>query len=95
MGHEAVKMGKDGASDYKASLGMKMFWFYVFFYVLYTIVNVNWPSIMAKHMLGVNVAMLWGMGLIILAMVQALIYHYLCTKAEQEAEANDSKEAGV
>ncbi|MBB5022146.1 DUF485 domain-containing protein [Desulfurispira natronophila] len=85
MGHgPAVKLGKDNASPYKAKLGIKLFWFYALLYMGFVVINLNWPTLMATHMLGMNFALAYGLGLIIIAMIMAFIYNHMCTKAERE-----------
>ncbi|ADU66982.1 hypothetical protein Selin_2262 [Desulfurispirillum indicum S5] len=90
MGHgPAVKLGKDNASPYKAKLGIKMFWVYALLYLGFVVINLNWPSLMAAHVLGMNFALAYGLGLIVIAMVMAMVYNYFCTKAEREMNKDE------
>lgn len=83
MGHgPAVKLGKDNASAYKTKLGVSMFVVYTIVYAIFVIINATNPKAMEKIVMGQTAAVLWGFGLIALALVQAVIYNHLCTKAE-------------
>lgn len=83
MGHgPAVKLGKDNASAYKTKLGVKMFVAYTIVYAIFVVINATNPKAMETIVMGQTAAVLWGFGLIALALVQAVIYNHLCTKAE-------------
>ncbi|MHC1788731.1 MAG: DUF485 domain-containing protein [Solidesulfovibrio sp.] len=59
-----------------------MFFLYTIIYAGFVIINVYSPTMMELDVLGVNLAVVYGFGLIVFAMFQALIYNHLCTKAE-------------
>ena len=85
MGHgPAVKLGKDDASAYKTKLGVKMFIAYTVVYATFVGLNTVNPRVMETIIFGQTAAVIWGFGLIILALVMALIYNRLCTKAEEQ-----------
>ena len=85
MGHgPAAKLGKDDASSYKTRLGVKMFTIYTVVYASFVIVNTTNPKVMESIIFGQTAAVIWGFGLIILALVMALFYNRLCTKAEEQ-----------
>jgi len=86
MLHEpAAKAGKDPASPYKMRLGVQMFFVYAIVYVGFVAINIIKPVLMEKIIfLGLNLAVVYGFGLIIFAMILALIYNSLCTKKENE-----------
>ncbi len=79
----AVKLGKDNASDYKGALGIKLFIVYTIVYAIFVAINVYDATIMDKLVGGQNVAVVYGFGLIVLALIMALIYNALCNKAEK------------
>ena len=84
----ASDWGDDKASDYKSSLGIKMFVFYCFFYVVYVIINVFSPKTMGVEVFaGLNLAVVYGFGLIILAAIMGTIYNSMCTSAEDTLNA--------
>jgi uncharacterized membrane protein (DUF485 family) len=85
MGHgPAVKLGKDNASTYKTRLGVKMFVIYTIVYFTFVTINATNPKAMETVVMGQTAAVIWGFGLIGLALVQAIIYNHFCTKAESE-----------
>jgi uncharacterized membrane protein (DUF485 family) len=86
----AVKMGKDNASPYKQSLGIKLFIAYALVYTGFVVINTIMPKMMEKEIaLGQNLAVVYGMGLIVLAIVMGLIYNHMCTKKEDELNTDD------
>jgi len=83
MGHgPAVKLGKDNASGYKTRIGIWMFILYTLTYAGFIAINTVKPTLMEVTFGGLNLAMVYGIGLIVFAFVLALIYNSLCTKAE-------------
>ncbi|PLX88108.1 MAG: hypothetical protein C0618_05275 [Desulfuromonas sp.] len=85
MGHgPAVKLGKDNASAYKTKLGVGMFIAYTIVYAIFVVINATNPKAMESIVMGQTAAVMWGFGLIALALVQAVIYNHLCTKAEEQ-----------
>ncbi|WP_027714798.1 DUF485 domain-containing protein [Desulfuromonas sp. TF] len=83
MGHgPAVKLGKDNASAYKTRLGIWCFFAYTAVYFSFVAVNTIKPSFMQKVVMGQTVAVVFGFGLIILALVMAVVYNHFCTAAE-------------
>lgn len=78
----AVKLGKDNASGYKTKLGVKMFIAYTLVYAVFVAINATNPKAMQSIVLGQTAAVIWGFGLIALALVMAVIYNHLCTRAE-------------
>ncbi len=83
MGHgPAVKLGKDNASAYKTKLGIKMFIGYTLVYAIFVAVNATNPKAMQTIVLGQTAAVIWGFGLIALALIMAVIYNHFCTRAE-------------
>lgn len=83
----AVKLGKDNASGYKTKLGVSMFIVYTIIYAIFVGINATNPQLMQNTIFGQTAAVVWGFGLIGFALVLAVIYNSLCTKAE--ARLND------
>ncbi len=87
MLHEPAKRDTtvDHAAAYKASLGLKLFALYGVIYLGFILINVLKPELMKiETVLGLNLAILYGFGLIIIAVVMGLIYNRLCTKKEDK-----------
>ncbi len=83
MGHgPAVKLGKDNAAAYKTRLGIWMFILYTLCYASFVAINTVKPTLLEMTFGGLNLAVLYGIGLIVFAFILALIYNSLCTKAE-------------
>ncbi len=62
-----------------------MFLGYAAIYVGFVALNIISPTIMEKTVfLGLNLAVVYGFGLIIVALIMALIYNGACGKKEQE-----------
>jgi len=86
MLHEpAAPVKKDPAAPYKARLGIWMFLVYALFYVGFVVINLLAPKAMATIVFaGLNLATVYGMGLIIAALVEALVYDWFCRRKEAE-----------
>ena len=86
MLHEpAAKVEKDAASDWKAKLGIKLFWLYFVIYAGFVGIAVFATEAMKiKVFAGTNLAIIYGLALIVFAIILGLIYNYLCTKKEDE-----------
>lgn len=84
MLHEPAKpVGEDPAGPYKSRLGIWMFLFYGLFYAGFVAINLIRPLLMeATVFMGMNLATVYGIGLIVVALIQALIYDYLCRRQE-------------
>ena len=80
----AADSGPDLASKYKTRLGLYMFALYSLIYAGFVVINVTNPVFMEKVVFaGLNLAVVYGFGLIVLALVLALIYNAMCTKEEK------------
>ena len=90
MLHEpAAQTGKDPASDFKTRLGVKMFFVFAFVYALFVGINVIDPLAMEGIVFGgLNLAVVYGFGLIVLALIMALIYERICSNEENHHENN-------
>jgi heme/copper-type cytochrome/quinol oxidase subunit 2 len=86
--HEpATPAGKDPAGPYKMRLGIRMFALYALFYAGFVLINLLSPQAMGAIVLfGLNFATVYGFGLIFLAVAQALVYHVMCRRKEDELE---------
>jgi len=86
MLHEpAAKQEADNASDWKAKLGIKLFWLYCVIYMGFVALAVFATETLKTPVLaGVNLAIIYGMGLIIFAIILGLVYNHACTKKENE-----------
>lgn len=96
MFHEpAASSGNDYASGYKTKAGLILFFVYGFIYFGFIILNTLAPRMMeVKIVLGLNLAVTYGFGLILLAIGMGLIYNRLCTRKEKEMEDGTGGNAG-
>jgi uncharacterized membrane protein (DUF485 family) len=95
MLHEpAAQSGKDFGTDYKKQLGVWMFLVYAILYGGFVILNVLKPVLMETPVaLGMNLAVTYGFGLIVFALILALIYTAMCSRKE-EALKTESTDGG-
>jgi uncharacterized membrane protein (DUF485 family) len=86
MLHEpAAQSGEDHAQEYKSRLGVRMFIVYALIYAGFVAINVISPLAMEKIVfMGLNLAVVYGFGLIIIALIMALIYNRACSMKEKE-----------
>lgn len=95
MLHEPASTGgKDPAAAYKTRLGVWMFLFYCLLYISFVAVNLISPTSMESIVLaGLNLATVYGFGLIVVALVQALVYDGLCRLQEARLAESAEEEA--
>lgn len=86
MLHEpAAQLGKDHSTQKKARLGVVLFLVYLVVYSGFVVIGALWPRLLGVEFLfGQNLAVVYGVGLIILAAVMGLIYNYVCTRYEKK-----------
>lgn len=88
----ATDWGEDKASGYKSRLGVYLFISYAIVYAVFVIMNVVSPRSMSIILFrGLNLAVVYGMGLILLAIIMGLIYNYLCTQKEYELNGREGE----
>ena len=94
MIHEpAAQEEKDPTSEWKAKLGIKLFWLYCIIYMGFVALAVFATQTLKTPVLsGVNLAIIYGMALILLAIVLGLIYNYFCSKKEREMGNGEPEE---
>ena len=83
---------KDPSTKYKTKLGVIMFLIYAVIYAGFILCSVTFPQWMKSDVGSLNVAIVYGFGLIILAVIQAFLYNHLCTLAERKAGTDDDAE---
>ena len=79
----AESSGPDLAIGYKRRLGLLMFFLYSLVYAGFVVVNIANPVLMEKIVfIGLNLAVVYGFGLIVIALIMALIYNTMCARKE-------------
>lgn len=80
------------ARQYNTRLGLILFAIYLLFYLGFVLINAFAASLMeAIVVAGLNLAIVYGFGLIVVAFVMAMIYGFMCRNEpvdQQEKEGN-------
>lgn len=88
----STEWGEDKASSYKTRLGLIMFFIYAVVYIGFIVINLANPKGMETVVLaGLNLAIVYGVGLIVFAILLGLLYNFLCTKKENELNVDKDK----
>ena len=86
----AVKLGVDHAAKRKTRLGIWMFVLYTIVYGIFVAIGVaNYEAMKIIVFGDLNLAVAYGIGLIVLAIIMGLIYNMRCTKIENEMNKED------
>ncbi len=97
MGHgPSTEWQAEKSTAFKTKLGIIMFAIYTPIYLAFIIIAVVSPSIMATDVGSLNVAIVYGFGIIVLAIIQAIVYNNICSAKERHDvaptdEKGDSK----
>lgn len=69
-----------------------MFAIYTPIYLAFILISVISPAFMSRNVGSLNVAIVYGFGIIILAIIQAIIYNFICSAKERHDHvAGDGK----
>jgi len=74
---------EDKSEGFKTKLGIIMVAFFTIIYFAFIILAVTNPQAMANDVGSLNVAVVYGFGIIIIAVIQALIYNFVCSRHEK------------
>lgn len=91
-----VEKKEDKSSGYKSRLGIRLFFLYGIVYAGFVLINSFNPKLMGEIVAGQTLAVVYGFGLIIFALILALLYNGMCTREEErlaKAEADGEREA--
>lgn len=81
----AVETESAATSARNSRYGMRLFIVYLLAYVAFVLLNAFQPAIMERIVFrGVNLAIIYGLFLILLAFALALLYGYLCRRHAEE-----------
>jgi len=83
------------SQNYKAKLGLIMFAIFTPIYLAFIFICVISPSTMAIDVGSLNVAIVYGFGIIILAIIQAVIYNIICSNKEKHDHVVDNAKGDV
>ncbi|HBE01301.1 MAG TPA: DUF485 domain-containing protein [Spirochaetia bacterium] len=94
MHDPATQWKRDNASSLKELLGKWLIIIYAIIYGGFILVNIVSPSFMGIDVGSLNVAIVYGIGLIISAIILAFVYNSISTHAEELFEENSKNENG-
>src|SRR4051812_39163671 len=78
------------AAHYNSRLGIVLFVIYLLIYAGFVALSAFAPGVMAKAVIGgVNLAIVYGFGLIVLAFVLAMLYMAMCRRERSDERANE------
>lgn len=81
----ASDRGTDEAAEKKSKLGVILFFVYTIIYSGFVFIGLTKPELMGLEIIsGQNIAIIYGFGLIALAIIMGFIYNYFCTKLEDQ-----------
>jgi uncharacterized membrane protein (DUF485 family) len=85
----ASDTGPDEAAEKKSKLGVILFFVYTIIYSGFVFIGLTKPGLMGLEIIGgQNIAIIYGFGLIALAIIMGFIYNYFCTKLEDKMNKN-------
>ena len=88
----AVELGVDHAAKRKTRLGIWMFVLYTIVYGVFVAIGVvNYEAMKIIVIADLNLAVTYGFGLIVLAIILGLIYNWRCTTIENEMNKEEDK----
>lgn len=88
----AVKLGVDHAQKKKQRLGVWLFIVYTIVYAIFVAIGVTNYEMMGKTVLGnQNLAVVYGFGLIIFAIILGIIYNWICTRYEDKLNTEEEQ----
>ena len=94
MHSPAIKLDADNAAVKKSKLGVILFIVYTLVYIGFVVIGLVDPELLGLHVIGKqNLAIIYGFGLIVLAIVMGFIYNALCTRLEDKM--NEKKESRI
>ncbi|MEO8773563.1 MAG: DUF485 domain-containing protein [Gelidibacter sp.] len=76
---------EDLASEKKAKLGIQFFFIYLFLYAGFVAIGVlNYELLAYEIFRGLNLAIFYGFGLILFAVLLGMLYNFLCSRYEDQ-----------
>ncbi|MBN1525801.1 MAG: DUF485 domain-containing protein [Spirochaetales bacterium] len=94
MAHgKSTDWGADKAIGFKTRIGIILFAVYGTVYMLFILINAINPKMMGlESLFGLNLAIVYGFGLIILAFLMGITYSIICTMKENFMNKPGSEE---
>ena len=80
-----AELEQDNAASEKAKIGLVLCVVYGIVYAGFVAINAVAPKTMGMNVVaGLNLAVIYGFGLIVLAIVMGLVYNHVCTRIEKK-----------
>ena len=96
MLHETVPEDKkDNAASIKAKLGLWMFLIYTIVYTGFIVITAFAPEVMGTNIGKINLAIFYGLFLIVFAVVLAFIYNFICARCEKKLDQEEEAKTEV
>lgn len=73
-----------------ARYGLILFAIYLALYVIFVLLNVFAISVMETEVFGLTLSVIYGLGLIVVALILALIYAWLCRESRSTSQKEQS-----
>lgn len=87
----ATEWQTEKSQGFKTKAGLIMFAIYIPIYLAFILISVISPKTMATEIGPLNLAIVFGFGIIILAIIQAIIYNYICSTKEKLDNSSKGK----
>jgi uncharacterized membrane protein (DUF485 family) len=85
----------DELLKYKQKTGLRLFFIYSVIYAVFVLLNTAFPHMMESVVIfGLNLAIVYGFGLIIIAVLLGLVYNRQCTNMEKRLDTGGKKTEG-
>lgn len=86
---------KESLTKRKSILGIRLFFVYLFCYAGFVVIGVFHYELLSVQVLGgLNLALAYGIGLIVFAVVLGILYNYYCSRYEDEESSVQEYEEG-
>ena len=93
MGHgPSTDWDKDKSIPHKIKLGLWMFLSYCIVYGGFIVINVVNPKLMGIDIGSLNLAIVYGFALIVIAIILALVYNFLANRLERRFKDKEDQE---
>jgi len=90
--NQPAKPAVDKASGKKARLGIWFFFIYFFLYAGFVAIGVLNYELLGQNVLGgINLAIFYGMGLIVFAILLGILYNHFCSRYEDEMNEKEAE----
>jgi uncharacterized membrane protein (DUF485 family) len=92
MQQPSASLNKGRSTILKELIGKWLFFLYAFIYGAFILINVFSPSFMGINVGSYNVAIIFGFGLILFAILLAFAYNQICSRTEQLLDKENEEE---